>query len=72
MPDFSMCGSETCPVRLLCRRNQASGTVPSDRTQSWMLFEPSSDQGCSSRMERLGHTAPTDGHTRRRDHAKRA
>ena len=62
MPDFSMCGSDTCPVRFLCRRHPDSGTEPAGRFQTWSAFEPSSQQGCSFRMDLLGHTAPMNGH----------
>lgn len=30
-----MCPSQDCPVRGDCYRNEASGTVPNDRWQSW-------------------------------------
>ncbi len=36
MPDISMCPSQDCPVRGDCYRNEASGTVPNDRWQSWI------------------------------------
>jgi hypothetical protein len=38
MPNISMCGSSTCPKRMSCYRNQASGTQPSQGRQSWMYF----------------------------------
>lgn len=38
MPDISMCPSQDCPVRGGCYRNEASGTVPNDRRQSYIGF----------------------------------
>lgn len=37
MPDITMCGSETCPLKTECYRNPASGTKPSEFMQSWFL-----------------------------------
>jgi hypothetical protein len=50
MPDISMCGSKECKVRAECRRNPASGTVPSEWRQSWMMFGPEGPHGCDSFM----------------------
>jgi hypothetical protein len=38
MPDISMCPSETCPIRVSCYRNEASGTKPSEWRQAYMAF----------------------------------
>jgi hypothetical protein len=37
MPDITMCGSETCPLKANCYRNPASGTKPSEYRQSWFM-----------------------------------
>lgn len=38
MPDISMCPSEDCPIRGDCYRNEASGTRPNERWQSYSAF----------------------------------
>jgi len=38
MPDISMCTDDCCPSRAICRRHEASGTVPDGRAQSYTLF----------------------------------
>jgi hypothetical protein len=35
MPDITMCGDVTCPLRDTCYRNPASGTVPDPYRQSF-------------------------------------
>lgn len=47
MPDISMCPSETCAVREMCKRNLASGTKSSGKRQSWMRFSPQLGTFCS-------------------------
>lgn len=37
MPDISMCPSTTCPMRTSCYRNEASGTRPTPRWQSYFV-----------------------------------
>jgi hypothetical protein len=59
MPDITMCGSETCPLKTMCYRNPASGTRPSEYRQAWFLnidkegddckhYWPKEDQGPKS------------------------
>lgn len=43
--DVAMCAHTTCPLAPSCRRNTASGAVPSER-QSWAGFEPRRDGEC--------------------------
>lgn len=44
MPDISMCPT-VCEWRETCRRSEKSGTVPDDRRQSWMVWEPDPHTG---------------------------
>jgi hypothetical protein len=39
MPDITMCGDETCPLKTACYRNPESGTEPS-KYQSWFASRP--------------------------------
>lgn len=55
MPDISMCASQDCPLRFTCYRNEASGTVPSER-QSWAGFEWDSMDGCRYFWENVNAT----------------
>lgn len=48
MPDISMCGNDDCKVRMKCYRNPASGTTPSGRRQSWMMFSYDERLGCEA------------------------
>jgi len=38
MPDISMCQNNECPSKHKCYRHADSGTIPSDRRQSYMEF----------------------------------
>jgi hypothetical protein len=45
MPDITMCGSETCPLKTKCYRNPASGTEPRGWRQLWFFNKTTEDQG---------------------------
>ena len=40
MPDITMCGSDSCPYRETCYRNEESGTKPSEFRQSFFMNPP--------------------------------
>lgn len=40
MPDITMCGSITCPLRYNCYRSQCSGTQPKEFRQSYFIQAP--------------------------------
>ena len=40
MPDITMCGSISCPMRYVCYRNQCSGTQPKEFRQAYFVFDP--------------------------------
>lgn len=46
MPDISMCADTECKLRETCYRNEASGTRPNGRRQSWFVKLPNED-GCT-------------------------
>lgn len=39
MVDFTMCNSDECPLRFTCKRNEKSGTKPSEFIQSYSDFK---------------------------------
>jgi hypothetical protein len=47
MPDITMCGRETCPLKTMCYRNHASGTRPSEFQKSWFMGLPSEGETCN-------------------------
>lgn len=51
MPDISMCRHETCEMRTLCWRHEASGTEPTPQRQSYQAYEPDAS-GCRGFIER--------------------
>jgi hypothetical protein len=58
MPDISMCGSETCPLKTKCYRNPASGTKPSEYRQAWFMGLPSEGETCNHYWPRDANDAP--------------
>lgn len=46
MPDFTMCPSLSCKRKESCKRNEASGTVSSEYSQSWFVEPPERDGYC--------------------------
>lgn len=48
MPDITMCGSETCPLRATCYRNPESGTKPSEYMQSWFYDKETEGDECGA------------------------
>lgn len=51
MPDVTMCHSTQCPRRRDCRRNEASGTKPSEHRQAWADFWHYYGEGCAWFMQ---------------------
>ena len=47
MPDISMCGSETCPLKAKCYQNPASGTKASEYMQAWFVGLPEEGENCN-------------------------
>lgn len=45
MPDVAMCHNPECPSRQSCYRHAESGTVPVERRQSYMSFQPRKADG---------------------------
>jgi len=51
MAEWTMCPATECPVRVMCVRNEASGTKPSE-TQMWFREPPIFDGFCDQWLMR--------------------